>query len=248
VKSLEFFDVLLGDRPALTPVESFYQRILADNPDEALAQAELLLADGSLADYYDKVVLEGLKLAIDDQARGTVNKARSQQMTRSLLSVIHDLNDHVEPIERHDAAPPETPPPTTLACIAGHGTFDGAVSIMLAQLLRQRALYPRLIANAKVSRQEIDQLDLAGIDVIAIAYLELTGSPAELRYLIKRLRQRAPKAKIIVGLWTEGEAALKNAGVQQVIGADDYAGSLGTMAELVTKTALAVDLGLTEAA
>jgi predicted PurR-regulated permease PerM len=29
VERLEFLDILLGDRPALTPVESFYQRILA---------------------------------------------------------------------------------------------------------------------------------------------------------------------------------------------------------------------------
>ena len=70
VKSLEFFDVLLGDRPALTPVESFYQRILAGNPDEALAQAELFLADRPLVDYYDGVVLQGLKLAVEDQAQG----------------------------------------------------------------------------------------------------------------------------------------------------------------------------------
>ena len=30
-----FFDVLLGDRPALTPIENFYQRMLAGDPDEA---------------------------------------------------------------------------------------------------------------------------------------------------------------------------------------------------------------------
>jgi predicted PurR-regulated permease PerM len=76
VKSFEIFDVLLGDRPALTPVESFYQRILANNPDEALAQAETLLADGSLLAYYDQVALEGLKLAVEDQARGTITPER----------------------------------------------------------------------------------------------------------------------------------------------------------------------------
>ena len=32
---LEFLDVMLGDRPALSPVESFYQRMLAGDPDEA---------------------------------------------------------------------------------------------------------------------------------------------------------------------------------------------------------------------
>jgi predicted PurR-regulated permease PerM len=91
VKSLEFFDVLLGDRPALTPVESFYQRILARNPDEALAQAEMLLADRSLANYYDSVVLEGLKLAVEDEARGTIDRAGAAQMTKSMMSVIEDL-------------------------------------------------------------------------------------------------------------------------------------------------------------
>ena len=50
VKSLEFFDVLLGDRPALSATESFYQRILANNPDEALAQAEALLTERRLVD------------------------------------------------------------------------------------------------------------------------------------------------------------------------------------------------------
>ena len=51
VKRLEFLDVLLGDRPALTPVESFYQRMLAGDPDEALDQAETLLRDRSLSSY-----------------------------------------------------------------------------------------------------------------------------------------------------------------------------------------------------
>ena len=39
VKSLEFFDVMLGDRPALSEVNRFYQRTLANDPDEALDQA-----------------------------------------------------------------------------------------------------------------------------------------------------------------------------------------------------------------
>jgi predicted PurR-regulated permease PerM len=39
VDHLQFLDVLLGDRPALAPEESFYQRMLADDPDEAAHQA-----------------------------------------------------------------------------------------------------------------------------------------------------------------------------------------------------------------
>jgi predicted PurR-regulated permease PerM len=251
VKSLEFFDVLLGDRPALTPVESFYQRILADNPDEALAQAEVLLADRTLVDYYDNVVLQGLKLAVEDRARGTIDKARARQMTRSMLSVIHDLEDHVDATGHNptdEALPNLTAAAPRLACVSGHGPFDDAVATMLAQLLRQRGLEARMIANAQTSRQMIDLLDLTGIDVIAIAYLELTGSPAELRYLIKRLRQRAPAAKIIVGLWPEGEVILSDETIQHAVGADLYAASLRASADAVIKAIKSADPGAANAA
>ena len=60
VEHLEFLDVLLGDRAALTPVENFYQRILAGDPDEARDHAEVLLKERPLIAYYDDVALKGL--------------------------------------------------------------------------------------------------------------------------------------------------------------------------------------------
>ncbi len=45
VDHLEFLDILLGDRPPLKPAESFYQRILAGDADEAQDHAELLLKE-----------------------------------------------------------------------------------------------------------------------------------------------------------------------------------------------------------
>ena len=221
VKSLEFFDVLLGDRPALTPVESFYQRILARNPDEALAQAEMLLADRSLTEYYDGVVLEGLKLAVEDEARGTIDEAGANQMTKSMMSVIEDLQPAPE-VTQSD----RTIPAQTVACVAGHGPFDDAVTAMLAQLLGQQGVQARRVPNSAVSRDNVQTLDLAGVDVIAVSYLEVSGSPAKLRYLVRRLRARAPNARIVVGLWPQGEAALSDTSIQQVLGADRYVSSL----------------------
>ena len=76
-------------------------------------------------------------------------------------------------------------------------------------------------------------LDLSGVDVIALSYLELTGSPAQLRYLVRRLRTRAPGARIIVGLWLQGEATLSDAQIQLTLGADRYVGSLAAAMEAV---------------
>ena len=60
------FEVLLGDKPALTPQQSFYQRVLTGDSAEATYQAELALKEEPLANYLDDVALKGLQLAERD--------------------------------------------------------------------------------------------------------------------------------------------------------------------------------------
>ena len=234
VKALEFFDVLLGDRPALTPVEGFYQRVLADNADEALAQAETMLGDRDLATYYDEVVLEALKLAALDEVRGTIDGARIRKMTRTMLAVIDELSGHVDA----DAQPVETSGGASIACVAGRGPFDDAITTMLGQILARRGWHPTIIPHQAATRDEIARLDLIGVETVIVSYLELTGSPAHLRFLIRRLRHKAPTARIIVGLWPEGEAALSDTAIQSALGADDYVGSLRKAAQALVGTQL----------
>jgi hypothetical protein len=90
--------VLLGDQPALTPIENFYQRALAGDPDEALAQAESLLRERSLCAYYDEVALKGLQLAANDVQRGSVTAA---QLAR-IESTTNDLAEGLDSFPDRD--------------------------------------------------------------------------------------------------------------------------------------------------
>jgi hypothetical protein len=89
-----------------------------------------------------------------------------------------------------------------------------------------------------------------------VSYLELGGAPAHLRYMLRRLRHRAPHAAIIVGLWPKGEAVLNDPEAQKALDGDRYVGSMrdavdATLAALSDPPAskdLAVRLGSTEAA
>ena len=101
-----------------------------------------------------------------------------------------------------------------------------SVSAMLAQLLAQRGVASRRIADASVSRETIAQLDFSGSNVITVSCLELAGAPAHVRYLIRRLRHRAPHATLIAGLWTQGDAVLHDPQVQKAVGADRYVASM----------------------
>jgi hypothetical protein len=156
VERLEFLDVLLGDRPALTPPESFYQRMLAGDPDEALDQAEALLKTRALSSYYDEVVLKGLQLAAADAERGVLPPDRLAAIRDAARNVVADLAGHADedprpPGSANDdtagaplaekampklpapAAPPAEVPPewradSAVLCVAGRAALDEVAS------------------------------------------------------------------------------------------------------------------------
>src|SRR6202047_1181678 len=85
---------MLIDRPPLAPEESFYQRMLAGDPDEAAHQAEAFLKDRSLSVYYDEVAIKGLALAQLDVNRGALDHAHRVGIKEAVEWVIDDLSDH----------------------------------------------------------------------------------------------------------------------------------------------------------
>ncbi len=255
VKRLEFLDIMLGDRPALTPVESFYQRVLAGDADEAQDHAEILLRERSLSTYYDEVALKGLQLAANDAERGTLDHERLERIKTTILALIQGLAGHEdhepspsetdgEPVEPPDedrelprrrvpdsVATGELPDPwkhrSAVICIAGRGPLDEAAAAMLAQLVDKHGMGSRLVGYGEVSRERINDLDVEGAVMACISYLDITGSPAHLRYLVQRLRQRLPRgARILVGLWPSTDSALSDRGIQTTIGADYFVSSL----------------------
>lgn len=82
VERLAFLDVMFGDRPALSPAEIFYQRMLAGDPTEATEKAEEYLKERSLSSYYDEVAIKGLLLAQSDLERDVLDHFPPRQDPR----------------------------------------------------------------------------------------------------------------------------------------------------------------------
>jgi hypothetical protein len=267
IDRLAFLEVLLGDRPPLTPIENFYQRMLAEDPDEALQQAELLLKERSLSTYYDEVVLKGLQLAANDIQRGAIDEIKAERMKASVQAVVDDLASHddrdPEPEEtevaraiaskverevpRPDAPIAEAPEPEALAprwrspspvlCLAGRGPFDEAAANILVQLLGKHRLGARMAPHDSASRGSIARLDIEGVAMVCISYLEISGNPAALHYLVRRLKQRMPEVPVLVGLWPADDAALKDDRSRNVVGAEFFTTSLREAIETCVRIA-----------
>ncbi|MEZ5788856.1 MAG: AI-2E family transporter [Xanthobacteraceae bacterium] len=243
VDRLEFLDVLLGDRPALSPVESFYQRMLAGDPDEVQDQAELLLRTRALSAYYDDIALKGLKLAAEDAAREAISMAQLLSIRDSAQELVDELDeyDDTQPADVEPAAQPLSPAPTdapdetlppegqamesgrslgAVLCVAGVSPLDEAASAMLTQLLVKHGLQARRLAADRSSRAAIAALEPGDAAVVCISALETSRSHARLRLLVRRLRRRLPDAQIMIGLWTQNENGANAADMVGEVGAD----------------------------
>src|SRR5262249_30975515 len=60
---LQFLEILLGDRPVLSPEEPLYQRFLARDPEEATEQAEEFARQKSIEAFFDEVAIPALVMA-----------------------------------------------------------------------------------------------------------------------------------------------------------------------------------------
>ena len=266
VDQLEFLDVMLGDRPALTPVESFYQRMLAGDQDEARDHAEQLLRERSLTSYYDDVALPGLELAAVDAQRGALSAEQLERIKDTIRELVEDLAGHLDkqpaPLKSgedpsgqpsDDLSPPQTNPPamlgdtdrlpavwrspTPVLCVAGRGLLDEAVASMLCQLLSKHGIGARIAPYEKATRGNINLLETGEVAMVCVSYLDISGKHAHLRYLLQRLRQRMPTTPIVVGLWPSDDPAMPNPDIRAEVGADYYTRTLHEAVEICVRVA-----------
>ena len=242
VDKLEFLEVLFGDRPALTPVENFYQRILADDPEEAQEHAELLLQKCSLLSYYDDVVLKGLELAARDAVRGVLTADQKTDIRASIAGLVSEMADsNVVPEASEDIAevPPAWRQQGAVLCVAGRSFVDEAACAILAQLLAKRGFGTRIVPFSEVSRAKIDEFEPGPARMMCVVSLAINGEPTHLRRLASRLRRRVPDAPLAVGLWQADDDVLDNEDARQAIGADDNLMSFRSSLDAVAKAAAA---------
>src|SRR5262249_45489883 len=150
-----------------------------------------------------------LVLAQADLERGVVDNGRSNDFKAMIESLIQNLSDHEEIETAENAAPENTCSPAVLPsswrdfpvlCVAGRGPLDEAAALLLVDLLGKRGIPARMIGANNTSSTMIKDLDVGGVRVICLSYLEST-SGAHAHYLMRRIRKRIPEAQAIAGFW-----------------------------------------------
>ncbi|WP_161607319.1 AI-2E family transporter [Methyloferula stellata] len=235
VENLNFIELILGDKPGLSPVQSFYQRVLAGDPDEVAFQAEGLLKNMSLLDYYEDVALPALALAQVDATRGVLDSNRQAEVCAAIEHVVDDLSDHVVIAESRaevtippaaDSAQPrdvlqDNATAGSVMCLAGQSLLDKAACDISGQVLAESNIPSRIEGPSALTTSGIFGLNADGAKAICIFYMD-HRSKAAIRYSVRRLRKKFPGMPIAVCLW----GATDLASMVEVAKADANLGSL----------------------
>jgi hypothetical protein len=112
-------------------------------------------------------------------------------------------------------------------CVAGRNELDETAALCLAHFLKLQngaGEVHALSADALGS----DNLYISPLRNAGLVCLSLisTSSPARARYLVRRIRRRAPRARVVVGLWGSAKADHPTAETAAATGADAVISSL----------------------
>ena len=93
-RALNMFEILLGEIPALTLPQNFYQRALSGDTQEIIASARQILKRKSFAAYCDSVVVPALHLARADLDANAISKSEQLKVGSAIASVIEALGEN----------------------------------------------------------------------------------------------------------------------------------------------------------
>jgi predicted PurR-regulated permease PerM len=254
IEAFKFVEVLLGDEPALSEPENFYQRMLARDPVEAVEQAKSFMAKHSLSDYCDEIARPALILAQKDVERGVLEKAKAKAFCETVDALFMDIA-HEHWVSRKEAhamtitAAAKLPilekdqltlswrSKDPLLLVGVHSELDEAAARVLETLSEIHGMKGRVERPEALAAPNLAKLDLSGTALICLSSIDMK-TPAHIHYAARRLKNRAPHAKMLLGVWSRtDDKAL--ADVKEAVNADYIARSFQEAAAIILEEATA---------
>jgi predicted PurR-regulated permease PerM len=231
VPGLEFVGVLLGDRPALKPHISLYQRLTARDQDEATHIAEKYVEEAPKDSLYDGLLVPVLRQARQDSTREVL----SDRDLDFVLQTTREISEEIGPDAANEASAEETvakpgtdldaPAAGTRVRIVGlsaRDEFDRVVLEMLGHVLNPDKWDLEIAPATLLASEVMPYVAEHEPAIICISCLR-PGGLAHTRYLCKRLRAQFPDKHILIGSWgqdpeeKEDIEALSASGADQVV-------------------------------
>jgi predicted PurR-regulated permease PerM len=195
--AMGFLVVLIDDEPTIEVKARYYQRLLAQDQDEAAEIVEAYVKENGRETLYDEVLLPALYYASRDHDRGQLTDRDLERLVQTTEAILDYL-----------ASEDATDDPATAAVreadvqIAGLPARTAADALGLQMVDQRLAGHCRLkLSGHGMLMSEIGARVAQHRPGIVCIGSVAPGGLSQARHLCKLLRRRFPGIKIIVGRW-----------------------------------------------
>jgi CheY-like chemotaxis protein len=211
VPQFAFLNILLADEKPLELRVRFYQRLLAQDYDEAFDVAAEFLRSGSVDDLADGVLLPALALAETDRDAARLDHRQEQFVYDSITELIGDLDaqfedaapDAAAAAKDDDGTAPAERPSRALRvlCVGDVDEADRVSALLLGKLLAARG-HVALVSDGTASGEDaLELIENKNIECVVLSSVAPALGALHARRACLRLRRRFPDLKLLVGLW-----------------------------------------------
>jgi predicted PurR-regulated permease PerM len=222
IPQLDFLQVLLGDEPVMEPSTIFYQRLLARDQDEAGDIVFQNVKNGSRDSIYDGLLIPALNYTQRDREQDDLTENDETLVLGEIQEIIGMLEDKqsralTESTQKDLANHTRVP----VMCCPARLASDRLALEMLEQLLDPSKYSFEITGDGLLTAELAEYVEKANPGIVCIAALP-PGGLAHTRYLCKRVRERCPHMKIMIGRWglvnniDQNVNQLKEAGADQI--------------------------------
>jgi hypothetical protein len=197
VAPLKFFDVMLGDQPALPPSASYYQRLLAGDRKEAADVVREYAGAHGVDSVPDGVLLPALLLARRDRRDGDLSADDESMIFDATREILRETGR--APDEGAGETAPASAAPLVIGCPAHHRAEELTLD-MLAMLLAPLGCRTQVVSTRTLPAETEARIAAERPALVFVAVLP-PGGLVQARYLCRRLRRRFRDLKIVVGYW-----------------------------------------------
>ena len=192
---LEPLWILLGNESTLPAAVRYYQRLLADDIDEAAEIIDNHRRETSLLATFDQVLLPALAQAERDRDHDEITQSQQEFIWSTTEQLLDDL-----PAEGAAGEPASVSQTTRL--VLGVPILDRADELALKILCRVAPanLQINSTTTALLTSELLTRIETERPDAICISALG-PGGVGQVRYVSKRVRQHFPSLPILIGRW-----------------------------------------------
>ncbi|WP_188566213.1 AI-2E family transporter [Undibacterium terreum] len=222
VDALKFLEILLGEIPALTVPENFYQRALAGDAHEITASAKRFLKRKSFSSYCDVVLTPALYLAQTDFMEKSITREEELKVTNAVTSLLISLeenrkwwkgNSSVTLLEGVNAArhlrvkrerdfgqwqgPLNVPAGSIILTIGLGSVTNEFAAEILVRVLRAQNLDGRHLSLEDLEAPPPPESTPELVSVVCLVSMDAQKEHDLLQISVEKIRQRVPHAKVL---------------------------------------------------